>query len=56
MSYMGNSASGKACKCEIKDKNNWEIVGRSGKKKIIRCHKCHCQWNTSAKYIKELED
>ena len=52
--WMGSSASGKSC-CEVKDKSNWEIIGRSGKKKIVYCNKCRSQWNTSAKYTEELK-
>lgn len=51
---LGSSASGKSCSCYPKDKNNWNIVGYSGKKKTVYCNKCHAQWDTSAKYVEEL--
>lgn len=53
--WMGSSASGKSCCCEVKDKSNWEIIGRAGKKKTVYCNKCRSQWDTSAKYTEELK-
>jgi len=57
---MGNSASGKSCNCEIKNKENWKIIGyikyrglKTGY--IINCNKCFNQWNTKAKYCENLE-
>ena len=46
----------KSCKCEEKDKSNWEIVEpRRGKKTaLVSCKVCRNQWRTSAKYIDEL--
>lgn len=51
---LGASASGKSCSCEVKDKSNWEIIGYAGKKKTVYCSKCKSQWDTSAKYVNEL--
>lgn len=53
--YMSSSASGKACCCKVKDKSNWEIIGRAGKKKTVYCNKCRSQWDTTAKYTEELQ-
>lgn len=52
---LGASASGKSCNCNPKDKSNWNIVGYAGKKKTVYCNKCHAQWDTSAKYVEELQ-
>lgn len=58
MSKMGSSASGKSCACEFKDKGSWIIIGYAGRMKdgcTIKCLKCNYQWDTKAKYIKDLK-
>lgn len=53
--YMSSSASGRACCCKQKDKTNWFIIGKTGKKKTIECIKCRSQWDTNAKYVEDLK-
>lgn len=58
MATFNKSASGKACCCELKDKNNWTIIGYTKgitKGYIIECDTCKAQWNTKAKYVSELK-
>lgn len=60
---FGASASGQVCCCEDRDMKNWHIITmtkvKSGKqcgkpKATVRCDKCRCQWDTTAKYIERL--
>lgn len=55
---MKSSASGRACQCGIKNKDNWRIIGYTGRFKdgyTVECSVCHNQWDTKAKYAKELK-
>lgn len=55
---FGTSASGKACECEDKNKDNWTIIGYTGRMKdgyTINCNKCGKQWDTKANYCKDLK-
>jgi len=55
---FGSSASDRACMCKEKNKDNWTIIGYTGRMKdgyTVSCSKCKNQWDTKAKYCKDLK-
>lgn len=59
MSYMGALFTTKACTCKVKDKSNWVRISPISNTKypscILKCNKCMNQWESKARYIKEIK-